>query len=159
MVYLVAFALAAFAVGLILFEYFFATAMPGRALENGTLSNAQIKAIDTTMDLAKTFTTWAVAVIGATAFFLKLNFEKDVKITIIDLAYSSAIFLLCITSIAFWQIATDLTAQLLAAEQFPLESDRLHRLLRYEYVAGLAAICLFGVYVFHFFWARIRKSS
>lgn len=158
-IYGVAFATALFAAGLVLFELFFAQALPGPALTDGALSAAQSKAIDTILDTAKTFTEWAVAVIGATAFFLKIGSDKDIKISRTDLAFASGIFLLCITSIAFWQMAMSLTADLLTVDQSPLTNDRWRRLFAYQYISGLAAICLFAVYVFQSFWMRIRNLT
>jgi hypothetical protein len=146
------------ALGLIFFEVRYAVIAPGLALQDGKLSEAQRLAIDTILDVAKTFTTWAIAIIGGTAFFLKLNFDKGVILTRVDLAFSSVIFLLCFISIGLWQIAAGLAGELLAVEQFPLEDTSLRRILLYQYLSGLAAICLFGVYVFRFFWVRIDHN-
>ena len=127
-IFLIAAIILVVAFGLIFFEVRYAVIAPGLALQGGKLSEAQRLAIDTILDVAKTFTTWAIAIIGGTAFFLKLNFDKGVILTRVDLAFSSVIFLLCFISIGLWQIATGLAGELLAVEQFPLDNTSLRHI-------------------------------
>ena len=123
-------------------------------LPDGVLSDAQGKAIDVLLDLAKILIAWAIAVIGATGFFLKLNVERAVPIRRVDLLISFAIVLLCVWSLFFGHLGIDKISQLLALDQFPIRDQDVRAVLRHQYLAGLAAIGLFGFHLFQFFWAR-----
>jgi len=145
---------AAMVVAMILYENAVAEANPNPYLSDGALSDAQAKSIDVRLDLAKILIAWAIAVIGATGFFLKLNVERGLPIRRIDLLISFAIVLLCVWSLFFGHLGIDKISQILALDQFPIRDRDVRQVLRHQYLAGLAAIGLFGFHLFQFFWAR-----
>lgn len=60
---------------MLIFELHF-QAGSGSYLQDGKLSDTQATSIKVTLDLFQLLMTWALAIIGATGFFLKLNIEK-----------------------------------------------------------------------------------
>jgi hypothetical protein len=127
----------------------------GRLLVNGQLSDAQSEATKVKLDLIQLLMNWALAIIGATAFFLKLHIEKGLALRQVDLFLSLSIILAAVLSLYFGHLAFDLTATLLALMQFPLANAGLKQLGRYQYLAFFAAVLLFGIHIFQFFWRRV----
>src|SRR5690242_9040419 len=93
---------------------------PGKYLEGGTLSEAQKESIRVTLDLFQLLMTWALAVLGATGFFLKLNIEKGLRLRQIDLLLSLGIIIASVLSLYFGHLAVDRTAELLSLYQYPV---------------------------------------
>jgi hypothetical protein len=133
-------------------------ANPNVYLEAGSLSDAQGKSIDVLLTLANTLIAWAIAVIGATGFFLKLNVERGLPVRRVDLLISFAIILLCVWSLFFGHLGIDKISHILALDQFPVRDRDVRQTLRFQYLSGLAAIGLFGFHVFQFFWARQEEQ-
>ncbi len=127
----------------------------GRLLVDGKLSDAQSEATKIKLELIQLLMNWALAIIGATAFFLKLHIEKGLALRQVDLFLSLAIILAAVLSLYFGHLAFDLTATLLALMQFPLRNVGLAQLGRYQYLAFFAAVLLFGLHIFQFFWRRV----
>jgi hypothetical protein len=127
---------------------------PGVLLDGGALSEAQKQALTAMLDLVKLLTNWTIAVIGATGFFLKANVDKNLPITTFDLLLTFVIILLAILSLFLGHLVIDRTAEVLSLYQFPLNDARVRSLGRYQYLLGLAAISVFGLHIFQFFWAR-----
>ena len=67
------------------------------------LSETQKEALRWILDLVKLLISWAVAVIGATGFFLKLNTERNVPLRPADLYLSFAIIIFAVTSLFYGQ--------------------------------------------------------
>ena len=151
--------IAAVAAGMILFELSFSEISPGKLLKDGTLTNAQTKAIEITLSLFALLNTWSLAVIGATGFFLKLNVEKGIRLRRIDLVVSFAIVIISITSLFFGHLAIDRTATLLSLEIFPMADGDLRQIARCQYLTGLGGLALFGFHVVQFFWARLDPPA
>ena len=143
-------------IGMIVFELYVSEVGTGIYLEEGKLSDAQKESINISLDLLKTLMTWVIAVIGATAFFLKLNVEQSLSIRRTDLIISFIIILLSIISLYLGHLAVDKIAKSLSLYQFPIDDDKIQKILRLQYVTGLAAVALFGFHIFQFFWARIK---
>jgi hypothetical protein len=142
------------AIGMIVFEGYFAGIAPGLYLKNGKLSDVQKESLTAMLDLVKLLMNWGIAVIGAAGFFLKLNVEKEIPIRVPDLILTFCIILLAVISLFLGHLAVNKSAETLALEQFPVTNDTIRMLVRYQYVSGLSSIALFGFHVFQFFWAR-----
>ncbi len=139
---------------MVAYENSVAEANPNVYLPDGALSDTQKKSIDVLLDLSNILIAWAIAVIGATGFFLKLNIERELPVRRIDLLISFAIILLCVWSLFFGHLGIDKISQILALDQFPIRDRDVRQVLRHQYLSGLAAIGLFGFHVIQFFWAR-----
>lgn len=146
-------------VAMVVFESRVSYVAPGIDLKDGKLTQAQSQSLAAALDLVKLLMNWALAVIGATGFFLKLNVEKDIPILKRDLVLAFVIILLSVGSLFLGHLVIDKSAEILALEQFPLNNEPLRRLGRYQYLAGLGAIALFGFHVFQFFWARASDGQ
>jgi|SRR5712671_268189 len=131
----------------------------GRYLEGGTLNDAQKESITVMLELFQLLMTWALAVIGATGFFLKLNVEKDLPLRQVDLFLSLGIVILAVLSLYFGHLGIDRTAELLSLSQYPVNNEGLHQIGRFQYLSFFAAVMLFGFHIFQFFWARVLKSA
>lgn len=129
------------------------------ALKAGQLADAQKEAIKVMLDLFQLLMSWAVALIGATAFFLKLHLEKSVELRQVDLYLSLAIICCCVLSLYFGHLAVNVTADLLGLFQFPLQDERLNTVGRCQYIAFFTAVMLFGLHIFQFFWIRLDSST
>jgi hypothetical protein len=144
--------------GMVVLEDTTANISAGVYLREGKLKDAQKESLTVMLDLVKLLMSWAVAVIGASGFFLKLTVEKDVPIRKLDLALVFCIILLSVISLFLGHLVVDHSAQILALDQFPLTNDRVRTFGRYQYLAGLGSIALFGLHVFQFFWARTSRD-
>lgn len=142
------------AAAMIWFEDRVSVNSPGLALPDGSLTEAQKQSLATLLDLVKLLMNWAVGVIGATAFFLKLGVEKDVPIRTTDLILSFTIILVAVISLFLGHLVLDRSAVVLALDQFPVNNRQIRHLARWQYLAGLGCIGLFGLHVFQFFWAK-----
>ena len=142
----------------IYYEVRFTEVKSGVALTQGRLTEAQGKSIDIAVDTSKLFITWAISLIGATGFFLKINLEREVKVRKIDLVMAFLIILLCVFSLFFGQVVLDFISRALSQNQDPFNSDNndiVRGNLKGQYLSGLAAVFLFGLHLVQFFWARI----
>jgi hypothetical protein len=59
------------------------------------------------LDLVKLLTNWAIAVIGATGFFLKANVDKGLQIRTVDLLLTFAIITLAVLSLFLGHLVLD----------------------------------------------------
>jgi hypothetical protein len=146
-------------VAMLLFERSMANVDPGQYLRGGALSDAQQASLTTTLDLVTQLMNWSVAVIGATGFFLRLTIEKTVAVRRRDLLVVFAIIVLAVLSLFLGHLVIDHVAQALSLDQFPVHSEKVRTLGRYQYYAGLGSIALFGIHVFQFFWTRTNADS
>lgn len=144
--------------GMLLFELY-SEPGAGPLLQNGKLTDAQAQAVKVMLDLLQLVMGWALAIIGATAFFLKLNIEKGFPLRQIDLFLSLAVIVASVLSLFFGHLAVNRTADLLAFEQFPVDNAGLRALGRYQYIAFFSAILLFGAHIFQFFWGRVLSQQ
>ena len=72
---------------------------------------------------------------------------------------SLAIICCCVLSLYFGHLGVNLAAELLGLFQFPLQDERLNRVGRYQYIAFFAAVMLFGLHIFQFFWNRLAVPA
>src|SRR6266481_9234253 len=86
-------------VGMVVFENRISEVAPGLYLKDGKLTETQKQSLTAMLDLVKLLMNWALGIIGATAFFLKLNAEKNVPIRMRDLILVFVIILLSVTSL------------------------------------------------------------
>jgi hypothetical protein len=152
-------AVAIIALALYMFEAWFAQPGTGPLLEHGALNEAQKKALDIALDLTKSFMTWAFAIIGGASFFLKLGVDESIVLRRRDVMIVSAVLLLCVASLYFGQLAMDLTVSLLSVSQFPLNDPRVRIAIRSQYIMVLAAVSVFGIHVFDFFWMQTTSKK
>lgn len=146
-------------IGLVVYENSVAGIGVGTYLENGTLTDTQTQSISITLDLIKTLMAWVAGVIGATAFFLKLNVEQKLSIHKTDLILSFTIIVISVVSLFFGHLAVDKIAASLSLDQYPMEDSQIRQIARLQYVVGLSAVALFGFHVFQFFWARLHLDN
>ncbi len=142
-------------IGMIFYENYISDIGAGIYLEDGKLSDAQKESIKITLDLLKTLMTWVIGVIGATAFFLKLNAEGALSIRPIDLMISFAIIILSTVSLYLGHLTVEKIAILLSLDQYPIDNEKVRQIGRFQYLTGLSSVALFGLHVFQFFWARL----
>lgn len=145
--------------GMLLFERSMANVDPGPYLRGGTLSDAQQASLTTTLNLVTLLMNWAVAVIGATGFFLRLTVEKGLSIRRLNLLVIFAIIVSSVVSLFLGHLVIDHVALALSLDQFPVHSEKVRKLGRYQYYAGLCSIALFGFHIFQFFWTRENTAS
>jgi hypothetical protein len=146
-------------VGMIIYENSVSEVGAGLYLEDGKLSDAQKESIKITLDLLKTLMTWVIGVIGATAFFLKLNVEQTFSIRHTDLVISFVIIILSTISLYLGHLAVEKIAILLSLDQYPLDNEKVRQIGRLQYITGLSSVALFGFHVFQFFWARLGRPQ
>lgn len=158
-VFLASVVLVVMAIAMLVFENKLSGVTPGLYLTDGGLSDAQKQSLSAMLDLVKLLMNWAVAVIGAAGFFLKLGVEKDIPIRGRDLILTFCIILLSVISLFLGHLVIDKSSAILALDQFPVSNDRVRFLGRYQYVFGLSSIILFGFHVFQFFWRGKRKTE
>ncbi len=138
-------------------EFLFSVVPPGLAPAGGQLSPAQEKSIDVMLTLSDSFFTWAIATIGGVAVLLKLNIEEELRFARRDVLFASAIILLAVTSIFCGHIGVDLTKRALSLQQFPVTIDRFTASFRFQYLAALGAIALFGAFSIQFFLQKAKS--
>ena len=131
----------------------------GSHVEGGTLTGTQAEAIKVTLNLFELLMTWALAIIGATGFFLKMNVEKELHLRPIDLFLSLAIIVAAVLSLFFGHLGIDRTAELLSLQQDPVRNLGLRQIGKFQYLAFFSAVLLFGFHIFRFFWARVLTDE
>lgn len=151
-------ALVVLGAGMLVFELHF-QAGSGLYLQDGKLSDTQATSIKVTLDLFQLLMAWALAIIGATGFFLKLNIEKGLRLRQVDLFLSLAIVVASVLSLYFGHLGIDRTAELLSLYQYPVNNAGLRMLGRLQYLSFFSAVLLFGAHIFQFFWVRVLTPS
>ena len=131
----------------------------GQLLEGGALTDAQAEAVKITLNLFELLMTWALAIIGATGFFLKLNVEKGLLLRPIDLFLSLAIIVAAVLSLFFGHLGIDRTAELLSLQQDPVRNLGLRQIGKLQYLSFFSAVLLFGFHIVRFFWARVLTAD
>jgi hypothetical protein len=149
-----AIAIAMLVAGMIVLEEHTANVTPGLALDEGKLTEAQKESITEMLALVTLLMNWAVAVIGASGFFLKFSVEKSVGASRFDVGLVFCVILLSVASLFLGHLVIDQSSLILSLDQFPVNNERLRLLVRYQYLVGLGSIALFGFFVFQFYWPR-----
>ncbi len=148
----------AIALGMVLYERSLGPVGPGEALMEGKLLKTQKESLSIVLDLCKLLITWTIALLGAAAFFLKLNLEKGVMLRRTDVVLSFIIILLGIISLFFGHLFLERTSLFLSAQQFPVEKPELWLIGRLQYIFFLGAVATFGFHIFQFFWFRLPNT-
>ena len=130
--------------------------IPAPALMKGVLTAAQSKSIDAVLDLAHLMIGWSIAIIGATAYFMKMHADRHSHIHIVDLYFSIAIIVLCTASIFFGHLGIDFIAGMLSRDQFPVGTALLREMFASQYIALISAVGLFGIHIVQYFWRRLE---
>ena len=125
-------------------------------LVEGALTAAQAKSIDAVLDLAHLMIGWSIAIIGATAYFMKMHADRHSHIHIVDLYLSIAIIVLCTSSIFFGHLGIDFIAGMLSLNQFPVGTGLLREMFANQYLALISAVGLFGIHIVQYFWRRLE---
>lgn len=120
------------------------------------LSEPQRIALESWFDFLKLLISWSLAIIGATAFMLKLGLEKPGNTSRFDLLVSAFIILLCVISLYFGCLTIDRTIDVLSVQQMPLGNGVVDELGRWQYRTLLLAVSAFGFHVFQYFWGRAK---
>ena len=125
-------------------------------LVEGELTDAQSKSIDAVLNLAHLMIGWSIAIIGATAYFLKLHTDRHSHIYLADLYMSIAIIVLCTSSIYFGHLGIDFISILLSHRQYPVGTDILRETFGRQYLALISAVGLFGIHIVYYFWRQLE---
>ena len=128
-----------------------------RELPGGKLTGAQLKSIETILELAHLMIGWAVAIIGATAFFIKFNVEKDIPVKRVDLCISSIVVISSVLSLYFGHLGIYYVSELLSFNQFPIGNKIIKEMFQRQYIMVLTATGLFGFYVIFLCWRLVSK--
>lgn len=124
-------------------------------LQDGVLTAAQSKSIDAVLDLAHLMIGWSIAIVGATAYFMKMHADSHSHIHIVDLYFSVAIIVLCTSSIYFGHLGIEFIATMLSLDQFPVGTKLLREMSSKQYLALISAVGLFGIHIVQYFWRRL----
>jgi hypothetical protein len=146
--------LALVALTMILFEKHVSVDTPGILLTNGVMSETQKQSLSAMLDLVKLMMNWALATVGAVGLLQKTYVEKGVPVNSLDLIFTFCIVLAAVSSVFLGHLVIDRTAEVLALDQFPLNNPQVRLIGRAQYLFAMAAIGLFGLHMFQFFWAR-----
>jgi hypothetical protein len=149
-----AIAIAMLVIGMLVLETHTANVAPGLALIDGKLSDARKESIAEMLSLVTLLMNWAVALIGACAFFLKFTFEDKRKIGKLDIGIIFFVIILSVASLFLGHLVIDQSSLILSLDQFPVNNARLRMLARYQYLVGLGSIAVFGFFIFQFYWPR-----
>ena len=126
-------------------------------LIDGELSMAQTKAIDTILEVSHLMFGWAVAIIGAIAFFFRLNVEAAISLKRADLVTTSIIVILSVVSLYYGHLGTYKVAEMLSLNQFPIGDSHTKEIFGRQYLTALGATGLFGFHVTLLCWRLIRR--
>jgi hypothetical protein len=146
--------LALVALAMIVFEKQVSVDTPGILITNGVMSETQKQSLSAMLDLVKLMMNWALATVGAVGLLQKTYVEKGAPVNSLDLAFTFSIVIAAISSAFLGHLVIDRTAEVLALDQFPLNNPQVRLIGRAQYFFAMAAIGLFGLHMFQFFWAR-----
>ena len=149
--------LAASIIHVMIYEINLTGARLAPSLPEGKLTMAQAKSIDTVLDLSYLMLGWAIAIIGATAFFIRLNIEKDISLKRTDLFTSSIIAILSVISLHYGHLGVYQIAEMLSLNQYPVGNAVIREIFGRQYLAALGATGLFGVHVILLCWRLMRR--
>ncbi len=121
------------------------------------LSDTETESLRLMQDLVTIFMNWSIGVIAAIAFFLKLSLGNDTTLKKIDLGLFSLTLMFAVGSLYFGHLVLDRSIIFLSVQQYPMRDSLIHNLRLYQYVTGLAAIAMFALSVFSYFWSRASK--
>ena len=127
------------------------------SLPAGALTMAQSKSIDTTLEVSHLMIGWALAIIGATGFFTKLNIERNIPLRRGDLFASAIIVISSVVSLYYGHLGIHKVSEMLSLGQFPVGSTATREIFARQYIAVLAATGLFGFHVILFCWRLVRR--
>lgn len=147
-------AIIALTVAMIIIEQYTSTIAPAPYLKDGMLTETQKQSLAVMFDLIKLLMNLTIAVIGASAFFLRISVEKGILIRDRDLVLTFCIILLCILSLFLGHLVIHKSSEMLSLDQFPVSNETVRSLGRYQYVCALGAISIFGLHVLQFFYGR-----
>lgn len=144
---------------MLVFEKDISVDTPGILLRNGVMSETQKQSLAAMLDLVKLMMNWALGTMGAIALLQKTYVEKGTPVNSLDLFFTSLILLSAVSSVFLGHLVIDRTAEVLALDQFPLNNPQVRLLGRWQYFFAMAAIALFGLHMFQFFWARLPQAT
>ena len=128
-------------------------------LKDGILTPAQSKSIDTVLGLAHLMIGWAIAIIGATGYFIKTHIEKQLQIRPIDLYISVSIISLCVSSVYFGHLGVDIVAEMLSFNQFPVGVSVIKEVFMRQYIVLISAIGLFGIHIIQYYCRQLTINN
>ena len=132
------------------------TIMAPKILE-GELSSAQSKSIDTILDVSHLMIAWAVAIIGATAFLIRLIVEKHISAYRLDFCILFTVVLAAVVSLYFGHLGIYTVAEMLSLDQFPIGHKLSTEMFARQYALILVSTGLFGIHIVLFFWRLVER--
>jgi hypothetical protein len=144
-------------IGFIAIEWFLLLPSPGTAAM-GELSEIQTSALATFKELTQLFMTWGLAVIGATAYFLKAAVEGDHQLTRGGLLAAEAVILCVVASIFFGHLALNALLNMLAIDRFDVRDQAVVTYSILQYVTFLVSLLMFFVFIHVTYWSSVAKS-
>ena len=140
---------------LVYYEVSLTQSIMATGLPDGKLTMAQSKSIDTIVKSSHLMMGWALAVIGASAFFLKLSIDRALPLGRLDFFVASIVVVGSVLSAAFGQFGNHLIAEMLSMDQFPIGHPVTRRVFAHQYVAMLGATALCSLQIVVFCWRLV----
>lgn len=142
----------------LIIEWFAPLPGPG-APANGDLSEIQSSALGTFKELTQLFMTFGLAVIGATAYFLKAAVEGDHELTRSGLLAAEAVILCVVTSIFFGHLALNALLNMLALDRFDIRDSAIVTYGVLQYLAFLVSLLTFFVFIHVTYWSSVARPK
>lgn len=116
-------------------------------------------AVQMMLDVSKSYTGWAAAIIAAGTLYVKSAIEKPGLLSQVQVASLFVVVAGAVVCIFFGQLAAERTYLLIYVQQNPLTDDRLLLFLRMQYLCGLTSLGLFGFFLFHVAWCKMISTG
>jgi hypothetical protein len=111
------------------------------------------------LDLSKTFTAWAIALIGAIAIFINKAIEKPGTLTRTQLILAFIAIIGAVASVFLGQLAAERVYLLIIDQQSPTKDMGLFAFLKAQYLAGIGALAMFAFVLFYAAWRRTTHGG
>lgn len=142
----------------LLVEWYALLPAPGPAA-GGKLSEIESSALETFKELTQLFVTWGLAIIGATAYFLKAAVEGDHKLTRSGLVAAEAVILCVVASIFFGHLALNSLLNMLALDRFDIRDPAVVTYGALQYLMFLVSVLTFFVFIHVTYWSSVTKPE
>lgn len=130
----------------------------GESLD-GVLNSVIAKSIDITVDRAKLYVSWALALVAAVGFAVKTLFDGDFKLTRRELFFAEAAAVCGVISIIFGELVISNILTMLDADQFKVEDPLIVRYSNFQYGMLLSGLTCILAFVHEFFWRWQREQT
>lgn len=129
------------------------------AIPDGSLTDAQETSISLMVTLSTTLINWVFATIGGAGLFLKLQIEKQLRLSYVNLSLITTTLLLAVSSLYFAQLGFDIMIRSLSLQQYPFEHDALFVAFKRQFILGLAAVLALGIQILQYCLTLQEKND